>query len=466
MTPPPAWSPTGDPGGVEAGGGVTTTLPDIQTRKARLSRPADLARYDDALRCNRCGFCTASCPTYLATGDEGLSPRGRNQAFRALLEGRLAAPDDAERLFSTCLLCGVCTSVCFSQVPTADLMVAARGKILEHRGAPWPLRFILRALLPRPRLFETLLKAAFLVKRAGVSRWLNRLGLLRLMDPRLAAAEDMAEDAPLSFLRGRLKGRPAPPEPEVIQFMACGPNYVKPEVGEATARLLDACGASSRCADHVCCGLPGLSYGDLDAARALAQKNIAALEAHPRAVILVDDSSCAATLKDYPDLFRDPSLPDQAAWLERARALAQRVRDLSEWLAERSPSFSSHFSPPTSHAVVTYHDPCKARHGQGLVDPPRKLLRSCSSLECRELPEADQCCGGGGTYSFMHPSISQAVLGRKVANIQATGAQVVLTSAVSCLLQLEFGLRKSGSPVKALHLAQFLAPLKKPASSS
>jgi glycolate oxidase iron-sulfur subunit len=427
--------------------------PDIRTRPADLSSAADKSRYDESLHCNRCGFCTSFCPTYLATGDEGLSPRGRNQAFRAMLEGRLKDPAEAERLFSTCLLCGICTSVCFAEVPTAKLMSAGREKILETRGEPWFLKMVLRVLLPRPRLLEPLLKLAFLGKRLGVGRLLNRAGLLRRISPKLAAAEEMSETAPLRFLRSRLR-RPAAEDAEVLQFLACGPNYLKPEVGEATARLLAASGARFGCAQNVCCGLPGVSFGDMDAARALAKKNIIELEKYPAAAVLVDDSSCAAAVKDYPGLFET-----EPAWRERAEALARRTRDFSEWaLAEREKIFRAPSAPaPAAPLQVTYHDPCKARYGQRITDPPRLLLRALPRAEYRELPEADQCCGGGGTYSFVHPDISRAVLDRKIRNILSTSAGTVATCSVSCLLQVEFGLRRASSTVEAVHLASLLS---------
>ncbi len=422
---------------------------DLISRPAALNRPADKAYYADAMHCNRCGFCTSFCPTYLATGDEGLSPRGRNQAFRAVLEGRLADPAEAEKLFSTCLLCGICTSVCFSEVPTAKLMVAAREKITEKHGQPLFLKFVLRVLLPRPKVFEPFLKILFIGKRLGVSRWMNRAGLLRMISPKLADAEELAEEVPSTFLRDRLGDATPPPDAEIIQFVACGSNFIMPQVGEATARIIRSAGFKSGCADNVCCGMPGVSYGDLDAARAMARKNIVELEKYPKAIILVDDSSCSSTIKEYPQLFDGE--PD---WLRRAETVSRRTRDLSEWFLEkglRSPALEQ-------NNKVTYHDPCKARYAQKIVDPPRQILARSANIDYRELPEAEQCCGGGGTYSFVHPEISRAVLDRKTKNILSTGADYVLTSSISCLLQVRFGLRRAKSKIKTLHLAEYLSP--------
>lgn len=420
---------------------MTEKEPGLVSRPAELKNSAERRAYDDVMHCNRCGFCTSFCPTYVASGEEALSPRGRNQAFRALLENRLS-PEQAQKSFDTCLLCGICTSVCFAEVPTARLMSVARESLQKAQGASLWSRAVVRGLLPHPTLFETVMKGAFWFKRWGVSGRLARWGLFRKIAPALAEADGILEKAPRRFLRGQLP--PAPREAAVVQFVACGPNLLLPEVGLATAELLRQAPVVFGAAPNVCCGLPGVSLGDREGARRLARKNIEVLEVYPRAVVLVDDSSCAAALKDYPDL-----LADDPAWRERAVALRARTRDLLEWLAERGEPFKS---PP---GTVTYHDACKARYGQKLSEEPRAVLRK-SRAEVRELPEADQCCGGGGTFGFLHPDLSRAVGDRKIRNILSTGADVVLTSSVSCLLQLRAGLRRAGARVRAQALGVHL----------
>jgi Fe-S oxidoreductase len=173
------------------------------------------------------------------------------------------------------------------------------------------------------------------------------------------------------------------------------------------------------------------------------------LEKYPQAVVVADDSSCATHLKEYPGLF-DPGTP----WRTRAEALAARVRDLSRWLAEKRDIFPSGATDPVT---VAYHDPCKARQGSGIWREPRAILDSLPGVTRREVPEAEQCCGGGGAAGFENPEMSRAVLDRKTAAILSTGAERVVTSSVSCLWQLRFGLRRVKSGVTALSLADFLA---------
>lgn len=418
--------------------------PLLETRYASSLSPADARAYEKVMHCNRCGFCTSFCPTYLATGQETLSPRGRNQAWRAVAEKRLD-PVAAQNAFDTCLLCGICTSVCFAQVPTASLMSQGRGNVRDAQGGNFFLRFFLRNVLSRPTLFEGILKFLYLFKRCGFSGALNKMGILGWISPRLAAAEQLVDRVPARFLRDQLS--PAPADAQVIHFLACGPNCLSPEIGLATAHLLKVQGVRAGTADTVCCGLPGQSFGDLEAARVLARKNIEVLEKYPQATILIDDSSCAATVKEWPGFFED-----DPTWRARAEAVSKRAKDLLEWLDAHPPRGESARPPVT----VTYHDACKARYAQGLVNEPRRLLASMPGVAYRELPESDQCCGGGGTYQFMQPAISQAVGQRKTDNVVVTESDYVLTSATSCWLQLRAGLKKAQSRTKALHLATFL----------
>ena len=368
------------------------------------------------------------------------------------MEGR-RGPAEGKRAFDTCLRCGLCTSVCFDQVPTAALMSGAREKVQTALGPSWPVRFVLRWLLPRQAWFERTLKVLFWVKRLGISGLLSWAGLLRLIHPRLAAAEDLMDRAPRRFARDDAPA--ATPSVEVVHFLACGPNCLTPEVGRATEALLKVRGVTFGAADNVCCGLPGVSFGDREAARRLARLNIERLERYPTAIILVDDSSCAATIKDWPTFFVDDPL-----WKTRADAVARRTRDLLEWLKGPPSGRTSNAQVPALESV-TYHDACKARYGQGLVEEPRRLLKGAAGVDYRELPEADQCCGGGGAYQFMQPEISSAVGDRQVKNLIATGASVVLTSSVSCLLQLRARLRRAGSGPAARHIAEWWANVDK-----
>lgn len=445
--------------------------------------------------CNRCGFCTSYCPTYNATGAETQSPRGRNQAFRALIEGSLKKPEEVREIINTCLLCGECTSVCFSEVPTAFLMIQARGLLTETYGIPKSLKWILYRLLPNPPLLRKLLKLLFLGKRLGISAFLNRLGFLKLISPPTAAAEHMMTAAPSKFLLDekisqtlqqkhldkaqhdtlvlqkkvsdlKKKGQPVPPEllkksqepphkPKVAYIAACGSQYLKPSIGVASLKLCRALNTDLMIPDLLCCGLPAASYGVIERVKFFALENIKRIESGKFESLLMDDSSCTSHLKEYPVYFQD-----DINLYGRAYALNQKVREFSLFLWQRGLQ-NKLASCSWKDGSVAIHDPCKAQYGQKLTDPPRQLLKSIPGLKLVSIPDSDQCCGGGGTYSFTYPEISQEVLSKKVANVLSTGAKTVVTTSTSCLLQLDFGLRTKKADIQVLHLSEFLAKVLK-----
>ncbi len=440
-----------------------------------------LKKYEDVVAaCNRCGFCTSYCPTYNATGKETHSPRGRNQTFRALLEGRLPDSKEARESIDTCLLCGECTSVCFSEVPVADLMVQARNYLNATQGIPFGLKFFLNRVLPRPRLLHWVLKISFLGKKIGVSELLKAFNFLPRVAPALAAADALVEKVPFRFLleepdcrpfleENILKkentliraqqeappaasGKPAalPPRPTVAYFPVCGSRYLRTTIGLSTLALLKKLGVNATVPEMACCGLPAASYGVTDQVRALAEANIARLERGHYDALIVDDSSCAAHVKDYPHFF-----PGNSRGAARAHEITRRLRDVASFLLQRGLK-DLLAKASWSGGPVAYHDPCKSQYAQKMTQPPRELLSAVRNLRLVPVADADQCCGGGGTYSFTQPEISQKVLAAKVKNIMASGCGTVVTSSASCLIQLAFGLRRAGSPIKALHLTEFL----------
>ncbi len=453
------------------------------TEKPENNPLQDLAKFEDMVAaCNRCGFCTSYCPTYKATGNEALSPRGRNQLVRAMIEGKIVNTAQAAESIETCLLCGECTSVCFSEVPTAKLMVAARHYLNRSGKIPKALSFVLKRLLPHPHRLSTLLRLAFIGKALGLSRLARKSGILGKLAPALAAADEQLPKAPLRFLRdypiirqrtesalaharqtealaaqkNAAAGRPAPPPaaatavPTVAFFTSCGPQYIRPNVGLATAKLLARLKINFVVPDVVCCGLPAASYGVLDSVRDFARENIDLLEKGRYEAILIDDSSCGAHIKDFAGFFEG-----DARMVKRAHELAQKTRDVASFLIQKGLKehlMKARYAGPP----VAYHDPCKAQYAQKQTQPPRELLNAIPALKLVPVMDADQCCGGAGTFAAVHAELSRDIVEAKVKNIVASGAKIVVTSSVSCLLQVAAGLRRAGSKIEVMHLVEFL----------
>lgn len=423
----------------------------------------------ELVRCNKCGYCLSTCPTYNVEFSEGQAARGRLVLLQALRDGELALSQENQRpdsglvqelgeAVSGCLLCGACTEACFSAIHTDELMVRARAGM--PGGPPKGVRLLTRHFLLRPERLTAIMRLAGVGRRTGMVR------LLRRLSPTLELAEELVEPAPREFLRDRLREIGFHPEgrsgtwvlsrdpraltvgPRVVYFIGCGTNYQLPEPGAAAMRLLARAGCEVVVCPHVCCGLPPYSYGDLVSARELARRNLELLGGLGADFLVTECGSCGRFLKRYPELLAEE--PDLA---RQAEALGEQVRDFTELLATLP--LPEPVNPPAG--VVTYHDPCHLGRGQGVTEEPRRLLREAAGAKLVELPEANWCCGGAGTYNLAHPQRSEAILQRKVANIESTGAEIVATACPACLLQLRHGLRMSGSGAVVKHVAEIVA---------
>lgn len=390
--------------------------------------------YDAASQCSRCGYCEQACPTYVATGEESKSPRGRNQLVRLMLEGKLKDPQSSRQALSTCLLCGACVTACYARVATPDLVLEGRRMLAER--PPAAARLACYLLLNRPKLFSILLKLAYRLKRLGLSRLAHPF--LRLVGlGGLAQADASCDEAPLRFMEDHLSARTPPAASGWCYFAACGTNYLFPRVGLATLRALEPSKGPAAWLKAGCCGLLAYNYGDVADAKTLAQRVVSAAQAENGDVV-VDCSSCAAFLKSYPQLFLD-----DPQWKERAERFSARVRDAVELL-----------EPVSRATATTYHESCRACHGQG-VYVSQRLFSQAEGY--RPLPEATTCCGGAGAFFVLHPELSDEVLKRKIDRIAATRARAVATSSTSCLLQLAHGLKKYYPQAIVAHASEFAA---------
>jgi glycolate oxidase iron-sulfur subunit len=376
--------------------------------------------------------------------------RGRIALLRGLIEGRLALNRDLREPLFDCLLCGACTSNCFPGIPTADLILDARAEYQDRVGRGPVHRLLFERLLPYPERLRAALHAVAFGKRTGLSRLAAALGLLRFLGRDFPKAEAIVDQLPRKSLREECPPQVLPgagAQLRIGYFVGCGLDLVSPQAGLASLRLLRELAASVEILANCCCGLPALNYGDLEAARRLARQNLAVLGNDRFDLIVTDCSSCAAFLKKYPNLF-----PSGGEERRQAESLASRTRDLLETLVPRLAGERGE-----GRLTVTYHDPCHASRGQKITRAPRELLRSLPGVEYREMPEADWCCGGAGSYALSHYELSRQVLDRKMKNLEKSGAQVVATSCPACVIQLSYGVRLHRLPVRVAHIAELVA---------
>lgn len=381
--------------------------------------------------CVHCGFCTATCPTYVLLGDELDSPRGRIYLIKQMLEQEAEPTPAVVRHVDRCLSCLSCMTTCPSGVNYMHLVDHARSYIEQRYRRPLGerlLRALLALVLPHRARFRFALRAGRLVRFAGPLLG-GRLGaMLALLPGRLPAAVPPRSSG--NGARGR-----------VILMQGCVEPVLRPEVRAATVRLLERIGYAVEFADgEGCCGALVHHMGREEAARAAARRNIDLWTQAPVDAILVTASGCGTTVKDYGFLLRnDPVYADRAA---QVSALA---RDISEFFDEKGLP-----APVAGGLSVAYHGACSLQHGQKVTRQPQALLRA-AGFEVRLPAEAHLCCGSAGTYNILQPEIAGKLGERKAAALDRLEADVIATGNIGCAVQIG---ARAGRPV--VHLVELL----------
>ncbi len=411
-----------------------------------------LSVYDEVSKCNKCGFCQAVCPIFDITKDERSVARGHNAHVRKLIEGKLEVNKELKDPLFECLLCRTCVANCFPAVRTDKNVIRGRAEYMRQVGQPKIMTFLFHRLLPDQARMAKYVRLGALGKNSGMTKLVKALGILKWFGKDLDKAEGIIERLPMRFFRdrvGELTLSPSNPSMRIGYFVGCGFNFVLPHVSEATVDVLVKLGAELRIADNCCCGLPAYGYGDLEAARKIARKNMDILEAMNVDLIVTECASCSAMLKDYEELFED-----DPANRKRAEALAKRVQGFSEFVSAHMPE---EIPARVSRSLkVTFHDPCHLCRYQGIVKEPRAVLQGMPGVEYVELPEADRCCGAAGSYNILHYEQSMRVLDRKMENVQRTGADVLITECPGCCIQLSYGVRRAGLSTRVMHISQLM----------
>ncbi|OQY17672.1 MAG: hypothetical protein B6I36_08715 [Desulfobacteraceae bacterium 4572_35.1] len=416
---------------------------------------ADAPGYDSLLQCMRCGFCLPSCPTFQLTGRERSSPRGRVAMARAIAEKKLDLTAAMKEEAFFCLDCRACTSACPSGVQAGSIMEHCRSQVARQDGVSLsPARqlraFVLEKMLPSPGLMKNSLVVARLYQRLGLQWLVRRTGVLSLGPQWLGKAEQMLPwlEKPLSDglaeltpARGEKRGR-------VGFFLGCVMNLMFAEVSSQTVRVLAHQGFDVVTpGKQKCCGAPHLSEGDPITARKLAVANIELFMAQDVDYIITDCAGCGAALKDYKKMLE--GYYDEAT----LHAFSAKIRDVSEFLAEQGLRSADLIPQPVS---VTYHDPCHLAHAQQITAAPRILIKAIPGVELREMNESDWCCGSAATFGLKYVDASHKILKRKLANIAATNADLLITANPGCQLQLAWGLKKADMQQQLLHIMQLL----------
>lgn len=429
-------------------------------------RPSD--RIIDS--CVHCGLCLSSCPTYLETGLEMSSPRGRIVLMKAVSEGVIGMESTVfQEQMSQCLNCRACEAVCPSGVEYGSILEASRAQLEQARIAeeaapssdappaikPYPLwvkairQAVFRGLFERMALFRAFSGAMRLYQQTGV-QWIARnsrmLKLIRMED-----MESLLPGLSRQFVvpEGQIYPAEGTRRHSVAMLTGCIMSTAFADVHHATIRVLQKNGCEVILPPgQGCCGALHSHSGDLDGARELARRNIAAFEGLGVDAIIVNAAGCGSTLKEYAHF-----LHDDPAWYPRAQRLLQKVQDIHEFLGKIELNTADLKPLPIN---VTFQEPCHLAHAQRITKQPRALLAAIPQLTLREMRESAVCCGSAGVYNITQPDMAARLGTRKVDNALATGATVIATANPGCAVQLAGELRRRGEDVQVRYIVELL----------
>ena len=412
---------------------------------AQLANP-DIAEADKILRaCVHCGFCTATCPTYVLLGDELDSPRGRIYLIKDMLERERPATAEDTLHIDRCLSCLACMTTCPSGVHYMHLVDQARAHIEKTYRRPLLDRLrrgFLARLMPYPSRFRlSLFAAAFGKPFAPIFKaiGLKRLGAMLTLAPWLPPSQSGFPVSGVVPAEGIRRGR-------VALMSGCVDRVVAPRVRDATVRLLARHGIEVVLAEgEACCGSLSHHMGREDEAFAFVKNNVDAwmreIEGEGIDAIVITASGCGTTVKDYGYMLRlDP------AYAEKARQVSALARDISEYLSGLGIE-----APAQARGIkVAYHSACSMQHGQKITNEPKALLAR-AGFDVRDVPEGHLCCGSAGTYNMLQPEIAARLRDRKVANIESVDPAIVATGNIGCITQIG-----SATAIPVVHTVELL----------
>ena len=425
-------------------------MPGNPQTASPLSRVID----EDLYRCVHCGLCLNVCPTYLETGLETESPRGRIALMKGLREGRVGPSARVVSHWDLCLGCRACEAACPSGVPYGRLIEGVREEMSAEGRISWRQRVVagtlLRGLLPRLWALRWLVRALRLYQLLGIQSLIRRSRILKILPGPLGRLEGQLPDIPDRFFRASARVYPSmgAKKMRVGLLAGCVMPLLQGPTMEAAARVLQRNGCEVVAPPgQGCCGALNLHSGEANSARRMARRNIDAFLAADVERVVVASAGCGSAMKEYDHL-----LKDDAEYADKARQLSEMTVDITEFL-DSLPLEKPHTSVDVR---VTYQDACHLAHAQGISDAPRRLLESIPGLELVEMNDASRCCGAAGIYTITQRKMSGQLMDSKIADVLATGAEVAATANPGCAMQLQAGIRQAGADVRVCHVVDLL----------
>lgn len=414
----------------------------------------DAPAESELYKCVHCGFCLQACPTYVETGLEAESPRGRIALMKAVNEGRIGITDSVISHWDLCIQCRACEIACPSGVPYGNLIEATMQQVANHRKPGIISRTVaslaLKQTLPNQGRLALLVGGMRLYQRSGLQKAVRKSGILNAMPGGLGELEGSMPQLPAEVFRARGQVYAAQGERKtrVALLSGCVMPLVNGPQMNAVVRVLTRNGCEVEITrGQACCGAINSHVGDLETARTLARRNIDAFLGSGVDAVVIASAGCGARMKEYAHLLRHDN-----RYAEKAQAFSAMVKDIHELLAALP------IDPPKASLPyrVTYQDSCHLSNAQRITAPPRQLLRSIPGIEFVELPNASKCCGAGGTYTITEREFSMRVLDSKMRAVRQTGANIIATANPGCLMQIQYGAQREGMPLEVRYITDLL----------
>ena len=399
---------------------------------------------NEVYRCGKCGICLQVCPVYEQLRDESASPRAKVQLIRHYAEHSLATSKKLNQIVSRCLMCGACNIACPSQVGHEKLFMRMRSNMAKDHGRDWLKRLLFYFLSHEEQLKKAAGIAAF-GQTVVPDKILNNFLLrnLRISNlPKLNSPPFREQYPYVVRPEGESVGT-------VLYFTGCGTNLLYDNIGRAVVEVLTTMGFTVEIVpDQVCCGMAMFLRGELEKAKANIIKNITLLNRPDSVAVITDCATCGGALKTgYREVLKELQCSTSDA-----EQLAGKVRDISEFILEYWEKIEPHIikSEQKQRVTVTYHSPCHLRNSQGGKDMVEQLLGRLPNVDYRPSSDFDKCCGGGGTFFYDYPEVSQKMVETKIQNALKTGADYWVTGCPGCSLNLA-GHLESANDIAVVH---------------
>ena len=409
----------------------------------------------DLDKCTKCGFCMSYCPVYQEERVESSVARGKIMLVRSLLSGELTVTGEMTEQLNRCTLCMTCAQNCPADTQVPSVITAARADKVKQRGLAFPYNIIYRWLLPRRRLFGYVVRLAswlqgiFLPKTKGTIRHLS------MFLSALGKGRHIPQIAP-RFLRQSIpeinrSPREVATKYTVGYFTGCMTDFVFPELGKKIVNFLTVNGVEVVIPrGQGCCGAPVfLGAGDFDTGRKMADANVKAFP--DLEYIITDCATCASAMKDYVKFLADTDVRKR-----NYTEFAGKIKDITEFLVDvlKLPPSAYRVADEFRGKTVTWHEPCHLGRYLGVKEQPRQILKSLTDINYVEMPDADRCCGMAGIFSIYFYELSKKIADKKIAAIESTGADIVVTDCPGCQIQLIDGATRNGMPQKVMHIME------------